>query len=84
MSWWRRPVEVMAAGLEIILGDEQVFALNVFGGITACDAVADGIVEGSWRFWATQRKPWFVRLDAATTLQVPHPLRGEPPAGGSG
>ena len=32
--------EVMAAGLEIILGDEQVKSVfvNVFGGITACDA----------------------------------------------
>src|SRR6202008_2156606 len=38
--------EVMAAGLDVILGDHQgksVF-VNVFGGITACDEVANGIV----------------------------------------
>jgi succinyl-CoA synthetase beta subunit len=39
--------EVMANGLEIILGDAQVKSVfvNVFGGITACDAVANGIVQ---------------------------------------
>jgi succinyl-CoA synthetase beta subunit len=39
--------EVMANGLEIILGDPSVRSVfvNVFGGITACDAVADGIVQ---------------------------------------
>ena len=38
--------EVMANGLDIILGDPQVQSVfvNVFGGITACDAVANGIV----------------------------------------
>ncbi len=38
--------EIMANGLEIIIGDPQVKAIfvNVFGGITACDAVANGIV----------------------------------------
>ncbi len=38
--------EVMANGLHIILGDPQVKSVfvNVFGGITACDAVANGIV----------------------------------------
>ena len=38
---------VMADGLEIILGDPEVKAVfvNVFGGITACDAVANGIVQ---------------------------------------
>jgi len=37
----------MADGLEIILGDSEVKAVfvNVFGGITACDAVANGIVS---------------------------------------
>ena len=37
----------MADGLDIILGDPQVKAVfvNVFGGITACDAVANGIVR---------------------------------------
>ena len=39
--------EVMANGLEIIIGDAQVKSVfvNVFGGITACDAVANGIVQ---------------------------------------
>ncbi len=39
--------EVMANGLEIILGDPQVKSVfvNVFGGITSCDVVADGIVQ---------------------------------------
>jgi succinyl-CoA synthetase beta subunit len=39
--------EVMANGLEIIIGDDQVRSVfvNVFGGITACDAVANGIVQ---------------------------------------
>ena len=39
--------EVMADGLEIILGDPSVRSVlvNVFGGITACDAVANGIVQ---------------------------------------
>ena len=39
--------EIMASGLEIIIGDDQVKSVfvNVFGGITACDAVANGIVH---------------------------------------
>jgi succinyl-CoA synthetase beta subunit len=39
--------EVMASGLEIVLSDPGVRAVlvNVFGGITACDAVANGIVS---------------------------------------
>jgi len=39
--------EVMANGLEIILSDQDVKSVfvNVFGGITACDAVANGIVQ---------------------------------------
>ena len=39
--------DVMAAGLEVILGDSDVRSVfvNVFGGITACDAVANGIVQ---------------------------------------
>ena len=37
----------MANGLEIILGDPDVKSVfvNVFGGITACDEVANGIVQ---------------------------------------
>jgi succinyl-CoA synthetase beta subunit len=39
--------QVMADGLEIVMGDSQVKAVfvNVFGGITSCDAVAEGIVQ---------------------------------------
>ena len=57
--------EVMAAGLEIILGDEQVKSVfvNVFGGITACDAVADGIVKALELLGDAATKPLVVRLD---------------------
>ena len=57
--------EVMAAGLEIILGDEQVKSVfvNVFGGITACDAVADGIVKALEILGDAATKPRVVRLD---------------------
>ena len=56
---------VMAAGLEIILGDEQVKSVfvNVFGGITACDAVADGIVKALEILGDAATKPLVVRLD---------------------
>ena len=56
--------EVMAAGLEII-GDEQVKSVfvNVFGGITACDAVADGIVKALEILGDAATKPLVVRLD---------------------
>ena len=57
--------EVMAAGLEIILGDEQVKSVfvNVFGGLTACDAVADGIVKALEILGDAATKPLVVRLD---------------------
>lgn len=57
--------EVMAAGLEIILGDEHVKSVfvNVFGGITACDAVADGIVKALEILGDAATKPLVVRLD---------------------
>jgi len=60
--------EVMANGLEIILGDQQVKSVfvNVFGGITACDAVANGIVQ-AFDLLATRNehvdRPLVVRLD---------------------
>ncbi|MGW7684220.1 ADP-forming succinate--CoA ligase subunit beta [Kribbella sp. NPDC054772] len=60
--------EVMANGLEIIISDQQVKSVfvNVFGGITACDAVANGIVQAfellSSRGEAVT-KPMVVRLD---------------------
>ncbi len=57
--------EVMADGLEIILGDEQVKSVfvNVFGGITACDAVANGIVAALDILGDSATKPLVVRLD---------------------
>jgi succinyl-CoA synthetase beta subunit len=57
--------EVMANGLDIILGDEQVKAVfvNVFGGITACDEVANGIVGALQRIGHEADKPLVVRLD---------------------
>ena len=57
--------EVMANGLDVILGDEQVSAVfvNVFGGITACDAVANGIVGALKTLGDGATKPLVVRLD---------------------
>ncbi len=57
--------EVMANGLQIILGDEQVKSVfvNVFGGITACDAVANGIVGALNALGDEATKPLVVRLD---------------------
>jgi succinyl-CoA synthetase beta subunit len=60
--------EVMANGLEIILSDPAVRSVfvNVFGGITACDAVAAGIVQAFGLLAArgdTVSKPLVVRLD---------------------
>ena len=57
--------EVMAAGLDVILNDKQVKAVfvNVFGGITACDAVAKGIVGALAELGSAANKPLVVRLD---------------------
>ncbi|MFI5532351.1 ADP-forming succinate--CoA ligase subunit beta [Kitasatospora sp. NPDC051853] len=60
--------EVMANGLEIILGDADVKSVfvNVFGGITACDAVANGIVQALALLeekGEAVTKPLVVRLD---------------------
>ncbi|MEO7421295.1 MAG: ADP-forming succinate--CoA ligase subunit beta, partial [Ornithinibacter sp.] len=57
--------EVMANGLHIILGDEQVKSVfvNVFGGITSCDAVATGIVGALQALGEEATKPLVVRLD---------------------
>lgn len=57
--------EVMANGLDIILNDEQVKSVfvNVFGGITACDAVANGIVKALEILGDKATKPLVVRLD---------------------
>ena len=57
--------EVMANGLSIILGDSDVKSVfvNVFGGITACDAVANGIVQALNMLGSKATKPIVVRLD---------------------
>jgi succinyl-CoA synthetase beta subunit len=56
---------VMADGLDIILNDPDVRSVfvNVFGGITACDAVADGIVAALEMLGEAATKPLVVRLD---------------------
>jgi succinyl-CoA synthetase beta subunit len=57
--------EVMANGLHIILSDPAVKSVfvNVFGGITACDAVANGIVSALQLLGDEATKPLVVRLD---------------------
>ncbi|MCF1599842.1 ADP-forming succinate--CoA ligase subunit beta [Streptomyces muensis] len=60
--------QVMANGLEIILGDPDVKSVfvNVFGGITACDEVANGIVQALKLLedrGENVTKPLVVRLD---------------------
>jgi len=75
--------EVMAAGLDVILGDAQVKSVfvNVFGGITACDAVANGIVGALAVLGDAASKPLVVRLDGnkveegrAILIAAAHPL----------
>lgn len=57
--------EVMSNGLSVILNDPEVRSVfvNVFGGITACDAVADGIVAALGILGDSATKPIVVRLD---------------------
>ena len=75
--------EVMAAGLDVILGDSQVKSVfvNVFGGITACDEVAKGIVSALGILGDEATKPLVVRLDGnnveqgrAILAELAHPL----------
>jgi succinyl-CoA synthetase beta subunit len=75
--------EVMANGLDVILGDSQVKSVfvNVFGGITSCDAVANGIVGALKSLGDTASKPLVVRLDGnkveegrAILAEYNHPL----------
>ncbi len=63
--------EVMANGLDVILGDEQVKSVfvNVFGGITACDAVANGIVGALNTLGDSASKPLVVRLDGNNVVE---------------
>ncbi|WP_026145932.1 ADP-forming succinate--CoA ligase subunit beta [Nocardioides sp. Iso805N] len=57
--------QVMANGLDVILNDAQVKAVfvNVFGGITACDEVANGIKGALELLGEKATKPLVVRLD---------------------
>jgi succinyl-CoA synthetase beta subunit len=75
--------QVMANGLDVILGDEQVRSVfvNVFGGITACDEVANGIKGALEILGAEATKPLVVRLDGnnvekgrAILEELNHPL----------
>ena len=75
--------EVMANGLDIILTDPDVKSVfvNVFGGITSCDAVANGIVGALQMLGDEASKPLVVRLDGNNVeegrrilLQAAHPL----------
>jgi succinyl-CoA synthetase beta subunit len=75
--------QVMADGLDVILGDEQVKSVfvNVFGGITSCDAVANGIKGALELLGDEASKPLVVRLDGnnveegrAILDELNHPL----------
>ena len=75
--------QVMADGLDIILNDPSVRSVfvNVFGGITACDAVADGIVGALRLLGDEAAKPLVVRLDGNNVVagrriltEAAHPL----------
>lgn len=57
--------EVMAKGLDVIMTDPQVKSVfvNVFGGITACDQVAKGIIGALEMLGESTSKPIVVRLD---------------------
>jgi succinyl-CoA synthetase beta subunit len=63
--------EVMANGLDIILNDPAVRSVfvNVFGGITACDAVANGIVGALRTLGDEANKPLVVRLDGNNVVE---------------
>ncbi len=63
--------EVMANGLDIILGDPAVRSVfvNVFGGITSCDAVANGIVSALAILGDEANKPLVVRLDGNNVVE---------------
>jgi succinyl-CoA synthetase beta subunit len=75
--------QVMADGLDVILNDEQVKSVfvNVFGGITACDEVANGIKGALEILGDEATKPLVVRLDGnnvekgrAILDELNHPL----------
>jgi len=63
--------QVMADGLSIILGDKDVKSVfvNVFGGITSCDAVANGIIQALEILGDRASKPIVVRLDGNNVIE---------------
>ena len=63
--------QIMADGLSIILGDPDVKSVfvNVFGGITSCDAVATGIVQALELLGPKATKPIVVRLDGNNVIE---------------
>jgi succinyl-CoA synthetase beta subunit len=63
--------QIMADGLSIILGDAEVKSVfvNVFGGITSCDAVANGIVQALQILGKRATKPIVVRLDGNNVIE---------------
>ena len=63
--------QVMADGLSIILGDKDVKSVfvNVFGGITSCDAVANGIIQALEILGDKASKPIVVRLDGNNVIE---------------
>ena len=63
--------QVMADGLSIILSDKDVKSVfvNVFGGITSCDAVANGIVQALSMLGDKTNKPIVVRLDGNNVIE---------------
>ena len=66
--------EVMANGLDIILNDPEVESVfvNVFGGITSCDAVANGILQALEMLeakGATLTKPIVARIDGNNAIE---------------
>ena len=69
--------QVMADGLGIILGDPNVKSVfvNIFGGITACDAVANGIVQALALLEGSASKPLVVRLDGNNVAEGRRILR---------
>jgi succinyl-CoA synthetase beta subunit len=63
--------EVMANGLDIVLNDPDVQAVfvNIFGGITACDAVANGILQAVDQLGDSVTKPIVARIDGNNAVE---------------
>ena len=63
--------EVMANGLDIVLNDPEVQAVfvNIFGGITSCDAVANGILQAVDQLGESVTKPIVARIDGNNAVE---------------